>query len=128
MARSLINAFPGLPPDEPGAIRLCILTSWTRAGIVDACAKANSLNERRWTASGAARAAVNPNDACRTLGELGIDGDEWFYIPVYLHDSDLDHTISATSDRYGFHRWVWTEDTEAEATSGGAAQEGKADG
>ena len=109
MSRSLVNAFPGLPPDADNGAWACILTSWTKEGLEDAVKKVNELNAKRWPDM----APIADGDGAfyRTLGEDGRGGREWFYIAVRMHAEDLvQNTMAVTTDRYGFQRWVWTED------------------
>ena len=95
--RSIINEIPGYPCNESGE-RLYILTSWTKAGI------------------DAARREVVEITRARTItlthyGMQGMDGDEWFSFSVLMPVLDADQRKGERiADRYGLHRWVWTEE------------------
>lgn len=116
MARSLINAFPGLPPGVDNESRIVIITAWNMEGMKSGIEKMNALNAKHWPDM----ERLDEGHAIRTLGTEGADGPEWFYAAAVMHDDDVNESLGATSDRYGFHRWIWTEDTDAE-------QEGKAE-
>ena len=109
MARSLVNVFPGLPPENERGCRVVVISSWTTMGIEAGVGKLNELNEARWPGS----RPTSGKDMCRTQGEDGASGPEWFYAVQFIHTDDLENNrMAATGDRYGFQRWVWTEDAE----------------
>ena len=109
MSRSLINVFPGLPPDADNGARVCILTSWTKEGLEEAAKKVDELNAARWP--DIVPLMGDDLSLYRTLGEDGQGGREWFYLATVIHGDDLaEFTMAPTTDRYGFTRWVWTED------------------
>ena len=106
MARSLISTFPGLPPGNGNGSRVCIITAWNMEGLKSGIEKLNALNAQRWPDM----EALDEGHAIRTLGTEGVDGPEWFYAAAIMHEEDVNEALAATTDRYGFHRWVWTEE------------------
>ena len=101
MARSIISEFPGYPCDENGD-RLYFITSWTREGIEAAREKARQVTDEGQIAG------FSPIST--HLGESGSDGHEWFSFTAYLSSFEVKHFKGERiEDRYGFHRWVWTE-------------------